>query len=78
VPSASLDATGVAKKLIAPPTESRRWPESPDSVRHFMLGENLVHRPTVIGSRNGAFGGRKSAIVHANYKWSHHEYTVQP
>jgi hypothetical protein len=32
VPSASLDATGVTKKLIAPPTESRRWPETPGSV----------------------------------------------
>ena len=26
----------------------------------------------VIGRRNGAFRGRKVAIVHGNYKWSHH------
>jgi hypothetical protein len=25
--------------VIAPPTESRRWPEPPSSVRHFLLGE---------------------------------------
>jgi hypothetical protein len=34
----------------------------------------LLHRPTVIGSRNGAFLARKAAIVHGNYKWSHHYY----
>jgi len=38
---AGTRATGTAKKLIAPPTESLRWPESPSSVRQILLGENV-------------------------------------
>ena len=41
MPTASLDATGIGKKWIAPPTESLRWPETPSSVRQILLGKNV-------------------------------------